>query len=53
MRPVPPLALLNQLSELLGPDRPFGRILAAGGPLERLLNPGGVIDRLTASDGPL
>lgn len=48
-----PLALLNQLSELLGPDRPFGRILANGGPLERLLNPGGVIDRLTASDGPL
>ncbi|MGW6032583.1 hypothetical protein ACWFOS_02920 [Gordonia terrae] len=48
-----PLALLNQLSELLGPDRPFGRILASGGPLERLLNPGGVIDRLTASDGPL
>ncbi|MCR5976931.1 hypothetical protein GDN83_04085 [Gordonia jinghuaiqii] len=48
-----PLALLNQLSELLGPDRPFGRILANGGPLERLLNPNGVVDRLTAPDGPL
>ncbi|MCZ0914030.1 MULTISPECIES: hypothetical protein [Gordonia] len=48
-----PLALLNQLSELLGPERPFGRILASGGPLERLLNPGGVIDRLTAPDGLL
>lgn len=48
-----PIALLNQLAELLGPDRPFGRILAAGGPLERLLNPDGVIDRLTAPDGIL
>ncbi|WAC56155.1 hypothetical protein [Gordonia sp. SL306] len=48
-----PIALLNQLAELLGPDRPFGRILAAGGPLERLLNPDGVIDRLTAPDGLL
>ncbi|MEO9327284.1 hypothetical protein [Gordonia aurantiaca] len=48
-----PLALLNQLSELLGPDRPFGRILSVGGPLDRLLTPGGVIDRLTAPDGAL
>lgn len=48
-----PLALLGQLAELLGPDRPFGRILAAGGPLERLLNPDGVVDRLTAPDGLL
>ncbi|WP_238420115.1 hypothetical protein [Gordonia sp. 'Campus'] len=48
-----PLALLNQLSELLGPDRPFGKILATGGPLERLLSTGGVVDRLTAPDGPL
>ena len=48
-----PLALLNQLSELLGPERPFGRILANGGPLERLLDPGGVVDRLTAPNGPL
>ncbi|OZC31273.1 hypothetical protein [Gordonia polyisoprenivorans] len=48
-----PLALLGQLADLLGPDRPFGRIVAAGGPLERLLNPGGVIDRLTAKDGLL
>lgn len=48
-----PLALLSQLADLLGPDRPFGRILATGGPLERLLNPDGVIDRLTAKDGLL
>ncbi|MDL9943995.1 hypothetical protein QSJ19_00055 [Gordonia sp. ABSL11-1] len=48
-----PLALLSQLAELLGPDRPFGRIVAQGGPLERLLNPDGVIDRLTAPGGLL
>lgn len=48
-----PLTLLGQVSELLGPDRPFGRIVAQGGPLERVLNPGGVIDRLTAPEGLL
>ncbi|MBD0023033.1 hypothetical protein GII33_15650 [Gordonia pseudamarae] len=48
-----PIALLTQLADLLGPDRPFGRILAAGGPLERLLVHGGVIDRLVAKDGLL
>lgn len=48
-----PLALLSQLSELLGPDRPGGRVLANGGPVDRLLTPGGVVDRLTADDGIL
>ncbi|GAC66457.1 hypothetical protein [Gordonia soli] len=48
-----PMALLNHLGELLGPERPIGRALAVGGPLERLLNPDGVVDRLTAPDGLL
>ena len=48
-----PLALLAQLSDLMSPDRPLGRLIAPGGPLERLVTPGGVVDRLTAKDGPL
>ena len=32
----PAFALMAQLADLLGPDRPFGRILGAGGPLERI-----------------
>ena len=48
-----PLALLAQLSDLMSPDRPLGRLIAPGGPLERLVTPGGVVDRLTAKDGLL
>lgn len=48
-----PLALLDQLTDLLGPDRPFGRLLGPRGPLDRLLTDDGVVDRLTAADGLL
>ena len=48
-----PLEILSHVAELLGPDRPIGRALEAGGPVDRLLRHNGVVDRLTGSDGIL
>jgi hypothetical protein len=48
-----PIRLVNVVSEVLDPDRPLGRALAAGGTIDRLLAEGGALDQLAADGGPL